>query len=435
MKKILILHYEVTKNDRNTIKEHMQCFEKYTDSFVVYLNMYEPQLEELFELEYDLIVFHYTFLSQKWLGDEHFREVVDLNPNVRNLRGYKVALPQDEYVYSEVLCRFFKECQIDAIYTLCYPEDFDKVYPKEKTGVDTVVHTLAGYLDEDARDKIANRFYKPHKERSIDIGYRARKLPFWLGTQGTLKWKITEEFDKALEGTKLNYNISNDERDVFIGLDWYRFLADSRVILGSLGGASLHDPNGEVRLRVESYVAENPTASFEEVERECFPGLDNNLKYHTSSPRHFEACITKTCQVLVEGNYFNKMQPGRHYIELKRDFSNIDEVIEKIKDKELCELIAENAYREIAMDSELTYRAFAEEIVVRAVNSGSKSSKFFFVKYAFLKVKIACIRSSEALKTYWLETKEFFHKYFVRTLIWYKVIPLLKKLQKKFNRS
>ena len=50
-------------------------------------------------------------------------------------------------------------------------------------------------------------------------------------------------------------------------------------------------------------VAERPTATFEEVEAGCFAGLDGNLNLRTISPRHLEACATRTPQILVEGAY------------------------------------------------------------------------------------------------------------------------------------
>jgi len=40
-----------------------------------------------------------------------------------------------------------------------------------------------------------------------------------------------------------------------------------------LGGASLHDFDGEIRKKVESFVSKNPKADFYVVEKNCFPSL------------------------------------------------------------------------------------------------------------------------------------------------------------------
>ena len=67
----------------------------------------------------------------------------------------------------------------------------------------------------------------------------------------------------------------------------------------------------------------------------CFPGLDYNI-HSLLSPRHFEAAITKTLQILVEGKYENIFIPGIHYLELK-DFSNINNIIELLHDTNYCQ--------------------------------------------------------------------------------------------------
>ena len=212
-------------------------------------------------------------------------------------------------------------------------------------------------------NKIVKNFYSPHSQRRLDIGYRARMLPFWLGSHGTIKWKLTDLFLDKTKETGLLVDLSNDDKKVFVGDDWYKFLADTRVVLGCEGGASLLDVDGSIRKRVDAYVEKHASASFDEVEKACFCGLDGNLGLFAISPRHFEACMTRTCQVLVEGNYFGIFKPNIHYIELKKDFSNVEEVIEKIKDIKLCETIAENSFRDIIINSDYTYRKFVTDVI------------------------------------------------------------------------
>ena len=50
------------------------------------------------------------------------------------------------------------------------------------------------------------------------------------------------------------------------------------------------------------------------------------IDLRTISPRHFEAAAFRVCQVLFEGRYAGVMEPMRHYIPLRKDFSNFDEV-------------------------------------------------------------------------------------------------------------
>ena len=357
----LVVHYEVEKIDRATISEHLNSFDKYLDGEVTYVNAFYgiPHFLSLFK--FDVIIFHYTFLSQKWNGGYKFRKLLNKCEILKEISGYKIAMPQDEYVHSDLICDFVKEFKIDSLYTCFYEKDYEKVYPVSKTGNLHLETNLTGYVDSDALKKVAS-FYKPHKNREVDIGYRARKLPFWLGAHGTIKWRLTEIFTDACSKRNLNIDLSNDERKVFLGDSWYEFLSNSRVVLGCEGGASLLDVDGSIRARVDKFVKMNPGASFLEVEKNCFPGLDGNISLFAISPRHFEAAMTKTTQVLVEGSYHGIFKANVHYIELKKDFSNIEEVLDKVEDVAYCEKIAENAYREIVLSEKFSYLSFIQSL-------------------------------------------------------------------------
>jgi hypothetical protein len=178
-----------------------------------------------------------------------------------------------------------------------------------------------------------------------------------------LKREIGEVFLERTQRTGLKVDISMDDEAVLRGHEWYRFLSQCRAVLGCESGASLLDPSGQIRRKVEEYVQDKPKVTFDEVERECFPGQDYNIRLFTLSPRHFECAITRTCQVLLEGDYAGILSPGVHYIEVKSDYSNIDEVIELLHDADYCGQIADNAYRDIVLSGKYTYRAFANHVV------------------------------------------------------------------------
>lgn len=363
--KILVVHYSPLQNDRKTIDEHLYSFKRYSGAQCFYLNVYFGVPFTINKIDFDLVVYHYTFLGQKWSGVEHFRKVLKICEPLKTVSGYKIALPQDEYVNSEALCQFLKDFKVDKLYTCFYEKDWDRVYPKSLTGLKSIETTLTGYVDENSLQQFNE--LKPHNERKYDIGYRARKVPYWLGEHGTIKWRITEAFQEMIPFyPHLKMNISNSEKDVFIGNKWHEFLSDCRVVLGCEGGASLHDPRGEIRKKVDEFVAKYPSAPFEEVKEKCFPNEDNNIELFAISPRHFDACITKTCQVLIEGNYDGIFQPNKHYIPIKKDFSNIKDVLKKIEDVSYCEEIAQNAYTDIILNGDYTYARFVKKVLQEA---------------------------------------------------------------------
>ena len=106
---------------------------------------------------------------------------------------------------------------------------------------------------------------------------------------------------------------------------------------------------------------ENPSMTFEEFDAMMPAGWDNH-KLTTITPRIFDSAITKTCQILVEGEYNGIIKPDIHYIPLKRDLSNIDEALEKLKDIKFVQNMVDRTYEDLCGNDTYTYRAFARLI-------------------------------------------------------------------------
>ncbi|MBL0024784.1 MAG: hypothetical protein IPO98_07080 [Saprospiraceae bacterium] len=296
---ILILYNNWEAKVRNTILEHLKSFENYSDHHIYYLNVAYGVPFWVKYISSDLVIFHYTIMSLKWSVPEKSL----FSPSITRLQkiiGYKVCLPQDEYVYNDLVCKFIHEQGIKSIFTCFDPEDYSKAYPENLTGVRHIETVFPGYLDEESLNKWSKGL-KKHENREFDLGYRARRNPFWLGFAGVLKWKITDVFKKKAEG--LNTNLSNDDKDVLYGENWYKFLGNCRCVLGVESGSSLLDFDGSIRKKVELFQKNFPESDFESCEQACFEGKDGNIELATISPRHFESIITKTCQVLIEGKY------------------------------------------------------------------------------------------------------------------------------------
>ena len=102
--------------------------------------------------------------------------------------------------------------------------------------------------------------------------------------------------------------------------------------------------------------------------------MDGNLKLIAISPRHLECCATRTCQVLIEGEYNGILKAGIHYIPLKSDFSNLPEVFEKMKNKKLRNEIIERAYTDIVQSKKYTYRAYVDFILKTSLKTNHKRS-------------------------------------------------------------
>ncbi len=95
---------------------------------------------------------------------------------------------------------------------------------------------------------------------------------------------------------------------------------------------------------------------------ESLPRWEDVVHYRTASPRHFEAASLRVCQVLYEGHYSGVMEPMVHYIPLRKDFSNFDEVVAMIRDDDVVRGIAENAYRDLIASGDWSYKRWVAGI-------------------------------------------------------------------------
>ena len=95
---------------------------------------------------------------------------------------------------------------------------------------------------------------RPHAERTLDIVYRARNLPFHVGHHGQLKHRIAEVVDPAARAHGLRTDISTRIADTKYGDAWFEFLASGRCVIGTESGSSALDPYGELR-RFEAALA------------------------------------------------------------------------------------------------------------------------------------------------------------------------------------
>jgi hypothetical protein len=247
--------------------------------------------------------------------------------------------------------------------------EWPQIYPTVDRSRVKFRTVLTGYLD-DRKLAWLSRLGREAGERPIDIGYRTSGKPYyWFGRHGFLKESIAELFLEHAPSRGMRLDISTRDEDAIPGDEWYRFLSRCRYTIGAEGGTSIVDFDGSIRRRTEAHLRRQPDASFAEVEAACFPGRDGSAALYALSPRHLEACATRTCQVLTLGHYNGILEPGRHYIGLEKDFSNIQEVLDAMGREDLRRQMAERAYRDIAASNRYTYSRFAEFVVREALES------------------------------------------------------------------
>lgn len=380
MANILIIYGNYNYPLRATIDDHLYSFQRYSGHNCFYLNLAVRRVPMyLFSLHFDVVIFHTTFLSKRWIN---FNSFLKKARPLKKLNTVKVALPQDEFIKTDMLCDFINEFEIDYVFSVAPESEWSKIYHKVDFRKVKFFRVLTGYLD----DKTLLRIKKLEEaifDRPIDIGYRAYGVRHWLGRHGFLKIKIANIFKDVANKYDLDYDISIDGKDTFYGDEWYKFLLQCKYTIGVEGGATILDRDGSIRDKTEHYLVLHPDATYDEVEAACFPNMDGNLNLIAISPRHLEACATKTCQILIEGQYNDILKPGVHFIELKRDFSNIDKILSIIKDDKIRGELTKQAYKDIVESGLFTYRSFVKQILDKTLEKKQATVDIF--KYPLTK--------------------------------------------------
>jgi hypothetical protein len=244
------------------------------------------------------------------------------------------------------------------------PDFFDATYLK-KTNVRQLVYNLPGYVSTEI-EQMTRKYYKPESQRTIDVGYRGRRLPYYLGSGSQEKHYIGVKFRKRAPELGLTVDIETEEDKRIYGENWPRFIANCKAVLGVEAGVSVFDIDDEVRPLYERLVTGHPdisfpNISFEEFQQNYISTHENKIYYRTISPRHFEAASLKVCQILFEGKYSGILKPMIHYIPLKKDFSNLETVIRLFKDQKVRRKLTENAYNDLIASKKYSYQHFISD--------------------------------------------------------------------------
>lgn len=357
---VLVLGFADPAN-ANTISDHLYAFENLDGCNVFIRNNFEYVQEEMFlppyfDLDYfDVLIFHYSI----YILGEDIDYLSDYEKErITNFNGLKIFFRQDEYYKVDSYVKLLNDMKADVLFTCVPSEEIEKVYPKEKLPNLLKVNTLTGYVP----DNLIGVTVPKIKDRKSDVVYRGRTLPYWYGELGQEKVWIADKFLESTKDYGLVCDISVREEDRIYGSSWIDFIANSKATLGTESGASVFDFSGELKLTVDAYMREHPRASFYAVQEKYLVPYEDKIYLHQISPRAFESICLKTAMILFEGNYSGILKPWTHYIPLKKDFSNIKEVIEFLNDDSKLEELVERAYSDIVLSENFGYNVFAKEV-------------------------------------------------------------------------
>lgn len=282
-------------------------------------------------------------------------------------------------------------CRVDVIATQLLVEAGEYIYADRGAKVVSVPHAL---------NPLRFNADTPYEQRSIDVGMLSYRYPPYLGDND--RNRIIDYFSQNARDLGLQADIDTNRR--LVPTDWTNFLANCRSVLATETGSWYLSPDDTLAQAVNKYaesqrsgivisehsplrrlarhlpafiksplmamiksgpihygVFEDEKLDFDDLYERFFKDAPKSRVYSKAiSSRNFDAIGTHTCQIAFPGRYNDILVADKHYISLEPDFSNIDEVLEKLRDVSVWRTIVHDAY-EMAIEHH-TYAHRANQV-------------------------------------------------------------------------
>lgn len=348
----LLLLCDYRPHEASTVLDHIGAIRAWSRNDVFVLPMFGDLPDDVDLDAFDGLVIHYNLV----MSSEVF-----LSPlarwRVSQFRGVKGAFIQDEYRFVDSTVSVMRTLGIHVLFTNVPQDQLELVYPDAALPqLKRMVTVLTGYVPQE----LLSLPVVPYEDRAVDVGYRGRRLPAWLGRLGQEKVVIADRFLADAPAYGLSTDISTREEDRLYGDGWIQFVGGSRATLGVESGASVFDFDGSVEQAIRNHLSSHPDTPFEELHRLFLADIDGRIRLNQISPRSFEAAALGTLMVLYPGDYSGILKPWRHYMPLQKDHSNMAEVAHAIRDREAWERITGQARDEVALNPRYSFRAMVE---------------------------------------------------------------------------
>ena len=341
-RRVLVL-YDPYSLATNFVRDHLDGFRQFLPHDVWYAGAtFDAPVR--FELsDFDVVVVHFTVRVA--LGGHlsaAFRRAL------KRFHGLKILFIQDEYDAPLLAARWARDAGVRVLFT-CVPEaDRESFYPRAVIGDMTMVGNMTGYVSPRLATWPAAR---PLTDRPIVFGYRGRELPIRYGRLAREKLTIGVRMRAECAARRVPHDIEWAEDRRLSRDDWYAFLSNTRVMLGTESGSNVVDPDGSL----QRTLARQPGLSFEAAFDRYLRPHDGRVRMNQVPPKLFEAVALRTALVLFEGEYSGVVRPDEHFIPLRKDFSNVDEVFARVADTPALEAMAERAHGDVIKSGRYSY--------------------------------------------------------------------------------
>ena len=312
--------------------------------YQTYSKFYVPLLKYLIQSKamwdfseiahYDLIVLLHSTNADSMLP------LSLLQSYFENRKGKVLIFVGNEYCLMPEKINFIKKAEADFVASQLPRDAANWLYADcNKSKILLVPHGL---------NSSAYKAYQDHGQRKTDLGFIGDRYSLAIGDME--RTELIEYFTKNDFQPELAVDIRLGRKLRLSREKYVNFLNAIRGTIGAESGTYYLEKTDETQKKVQAFLSRYPKTTFEEIYDRFFRDYSCPVNGKAISSRHFEPIGTKTCQILLEGKYNDILKPDVHYISLNKDYSNIDSVIEKFRDKDFTRKMTDNAH-EYVMDS------------------------------------------------------------------------------------
>jgi hypothetical protein len=347
--------YSAAGTHVQTTLDYLTSFSRYINGDVHFVHVTHDAIMDFEIAAYD-VVFHSYCARWPFEGhvSGHYGEAL------AGFRGLKILAIQDEYDRTGATKKSIADMGFDVVLT-CIPQDqVERIYPRAEFPDVEFVTVLTGYVPEDLG--VLVQYAQPLAARPTLLGYRGRDIGGRYGRLAFDKLEIGRRMREICQARGLPVDIDWTEESRIYGRDWFRFLGSCRATLGTESGSNVFDIDGSIERRFKAEaVALGHNPSYEEF-LPVVAAKDQEMDIGQVSPRVFEAAALRTPMVLFAGRYSDVIRPDEHYIELAKDFSNVDEVLRKLEDIPALEAMADRAHNHLVASGAFSYPTYMAKL-------------------------------------------------------------------------
>ena len=305
---LLVAPYE---NTASTVGEHISSIIKYSKFEITEFRIRNPYADLPLN-NFDAIIIHYSLIAFP-MRDE-IPLSISARQQISTFKGVKVAFVQDEQRAVLDRIEFLNSLGVNHLFSCVDNENLEIIYPSELCNFSKST-VLTGYVT--SAHKVLGYKRKPLAMRNLDVIYRGRNLPHWLGENAKLKSSITDLVVSQSIQNNFKCDVSSKERDRIYGDKWQEFLSNGKVAIGTPSGSQAYDFYGKY---LEKWV--EGSGEFETDLPHPRP-----LDLGVISPKIFEYAASGCLIAVTPGKYSAILKPGINCLELTTDLANLNEIV------------------------------------------------------------------------------------------------------------